>query len=408
MIIFVLYMFGSILIYSSFHRYFNQQSMNLSFKLICNDYNAVTLTNVCLRYFINIYLIQIQQFHITIPTITSYFEKCRSYYIFRNRVPLASICGGYFIAGLLLKVYTSIDVYYSGDFITIPVKNRYMAYQFIFFHMIFPVRKFEIFDNCVLQISFKEFNFIVCYIKYTILLIYLRMFVHNFVEKYILNNQPYFIIKSYLSYALLIFEYIFNAYSFVYGYFYLYHVFFSVILHKILDICVLDLYLKVFIYITYGNDFINLQLKIIFLFSYYYYFYHMLFLAIKFRILDIYVLPLFIIVFNYITYCMEYTVLVTSHTLLHNYDEKYKLCLNMISCMSFTQAKFEYICNVFSLVYEFIYYNFLNYKVILVSSAFFSGDLFLNYYITFPRLVRKLMDKLFKTYVLSNQKLQKR
>ena len=77
----------------------------------------------------------------------------------------------------------------------------------------------------------------------------------------------------------------------------------------------------------------------------------MLFLAIKFRILDIYVLPLFIIVFNYITYCMEYTVLVTSHTLLHNYDEKYKLCLIMVSCMSFAQAKYEYTIHLPTVVF---------------------------------------------------------
>ena len=279
--------------------------------------------------------------------------------------------------------------------------------------MIFPVMKFRIFDNCVLKMFIKEFNYIVYYIEYTVLLTYLKMFLNNFDEKYIMNNQPYFIMKSYLSYALVIFEYVCNVYSLVYGYLYLYHIFFSVILNRILDACVLELYLKEFIYITYCNDFINLQVKIRSLFNYFYYFYHMIFSALKFRILDICVLPLFIIEFNYITYCMEYTVLVTlSDLVLHNSDEKYKLndqpCLFMISCMSIALAKFEYFCNVCSLVYEFIYDNFLNYKVILVSSALFSGDFSYNYCITFPRLVGKLMDKLLKANELSNQKLHKR
>ena len=125
-------MFGFILISSSFHIYFNQPSMKLCLKIICNDYNTVTLANVYLWYFINICLTQIQQFHIMNPIIISYFEQFISYYIFKNIVTLASICGGYFIAGLLLKVYTSIDVYYFGNFITIPVKNRPMTYYFVF------------------------------------------------------------------------------------------------------------------------------------------------------------------------------------------------------------------------------------------------------------------------------------
>ena len=136
------------------------------------------------------------------PIIILYFEQFISYYIFKNIVTLASICGGYFIAGLLLKVYTSIDVYYFGNFITIPVKNRPMTYYFVFFYIIFSVMKFRIFDNCYLQIFTKEFNYIVYYIEYTFFLKYLRMVLHNFDEKYIMNNQPYFIMNSY---ALVIF-----------------------------------------------------------------------------------------------------------------------------------------------------------------------------------------------------------
>ena len=225
--------------------------------------------------------------------------------------------------------------------------------------------KFRIFDNCYLQIFTKEFNYIVYYIEYTFFLKYLRMVLHNFDEKYIMNNQPCFIMKSY---ALVIFEYICNAYSPMYGYYHL----LSVILNIIWDICVLDLYLKEFIYITYFNDFINLQVMIRSLFSYY--FYRMIFSAIKFRLFDIYVSPLFIIEFNYISHYMEYTVLVISNMVLHNFDEKYKLCFIMISCFFiyktsfklFTSIHLYYVCRKFVSFHEIMQKHFFYLNILLL------------------------------------------
>ena len=123
-----LYIFGSILTYLIFHISFNQQSVNSCFNIICNDNNAITLTNVCVWYSINVCLIQIQQFQFMSITIIMYIIQFISYFNFRNRVPFINVREkaylevcillilSYFITCLVLKGFTSLLMYYSHEY----------------------------------------------------------------------------------------------------------------------------------------------------------------------------------------------------------------------------------------------------------------------------------------------------